>query len=556
MAECGLPAVSRLTRTCFVAMSLGLAATFDAGAEPAGSSFLSGAAFDERPVFGGASAFGTAPADPTGLSLTPVSSVTALAPVPTVAPTEGVLPTHDGRNLIATLSRLTAPNSATPLDFAAIRSAAGMDAISPSLAPKTLPTEGPMATGDIFDLRLGLVMLSRGQKGGLNDIARQAQGNRGDRVLAMSGGLVTLASLRAAIAESGLAPVDGPLRVPVVLMPDTTLRLTAGETLEMSRTDGAFMMSFGRVEVLGASLAATGSPNPHVAAFAPVLIVAGQGSLLMQGATVTGLGFGDSTRYAGVAVMGQALRTPIGRTSVRDTVFRDSAGLVIEMAPDPVITNNHFVDMRSAALRLITSSHAIVRDNHFSGEAPTNAIRILSGSVQANLSGNVLLGGTRVGILVSDSYDAVVTDNLIWNRDGGGVKLQHASCGLVVGNTLLRGRQKGVEVRASEGVRVTSNLLVANRSGGIWISAQSANAHVGIDANRLRANGAGFVGATAGRLELRGNDLMGQLPRLADGDLVGASNDLARDLTGSADLTVQGAVGPERPAAQCGETDR
>ncbi|WP_371155872.1 right-handed parallel beta-helix repeat-containing protein [Jannaschia sp. 2305UL9-9] len=446
---------------------------------------------------------------------------------------------------IAGISRALSQGGDVSVDE--IRAAAG-------LAPRAASVTGfrqqmilPPAQPSVFNLRLALTMLSQGRQRQDDERVRLAQGTRGDTALAFSGGLVTLATLRDAMTRTGMqTDPSGPLRIPVVLLEDTVLRLSPGDVIEMSRTDGAFIMSFGRVEIDGATLRTVGELNTTIQSYRPFIVVAGTGSMTMRDATIEGLGFGDTAKYSGVSVLGHPLRPMDGVTEILDSRMSDVLSLSLTAVNGARVTGNRFADMRSAAVRMSASPRSAVSDNIFHGAGPTNAIRVLDRSDNVSLTGNILLSGERAGIVVRRSHAAMVASNVVWGRDGGGIKLQETTCGVIADNTLLDSRQKGIEIRASMAATVRNNLIAGNRSAGIWISAQANDAMTEITANRLSGNGAGLVGATAASVSLVSNDLTAQMPRLADGDLTDASAAIAGDLTGDAPmlLTGAGAIAP------------
>lgn len=417
------------------------------------------------------------------------------------------------------------------LDQVASRLAAGERVRAATPVPRAVA--GEPARAEVGDLRLALTLLSQATNTDDNRDVLLAAGPDGPNVLSFRGGTVTLAELEAAGALDHVPGQPPVLRRPVVLWEDTVLRLTEGEHLALDRPSGALLLSFGRVEVIGATLSVTGGPNPHSADFIPFLSVGGGGVLIMEDATIRGLGFRWTGKFAGVSIMGHPFMPAQGVSRIERSHLEDIVTLALVGAPDVRVLDNRFYDVRDAALLIRRGQRAQVQGNLFFGAGPTNAIRILDGSSDAVLSGNLLLDGERAGILVDRGSDRVrVVGNVIWRRDGSAIKFLRTSCGRAALNIALDGRQKGIEVRQSPGTLLQRNLISGSHSSAIWISAQPKGAVTHLSDNILSANGQGLETATAARIAMTGNDLSAQMPRLVSGDMVPQNGLLARDLRG------------------------
>ena len=443
------------------------------------------------------------------------------------------------------------------LDKVASRLAAEERAVGALPAPRLRVPDSP-ATLEPTDLRLPLAILSQSYSSDDNRDVILAQGpgeGPGDGLVpAFRGGTVTLADLgRAGLLRAGDA---GPvLTRPLILWEDTRLVLSQGETLALSRPGGAFIASFGQVEITGAEITVDGGPNAHSAEFIPFLVVGGGGMLTMEDATIRGLGFGWTEKFAGVSVVAHPFMPPIGPSRIERSHFDQVVTLALAGTPDIRVTDNRFHDVRDNALRLTRGPRARVQGNLFFGNGPTNAIRLLDGTSDAVMSGNLLLGGTRAGILVGGSSDNVrVVGNVVWRRDGAAIKFLGTACGHVALNIALDGRQKGIEVRQSPGTLVHRNLISGSHSSAIWISAQPRGAVTRLTDNILAGNGEGLATATAQRIVMSGNDFTAQLPRLVSGDLQPQNATLARDLRGRDPMLLTAAGRIDVPAllAACG----
>ncbi len=427
---------------------------------------------------------------------------------------------------------------------------------APPVPAAMTPAPAPAPTFRAMDARIALTMLSQGYGAQDNAIVLVAQ-PEGQRALAVMSGRATPATLAAALAGQGLqAPGDPALRVPLIVMPGAVLALGPGETLTLDRAAGAFVANFGRLEVTGATIAVTGDVNPRARSFAPFIATAQGGSVQVDGARITGLGFGRTTKFAGLGVMLSALRLAGQEVRITGTVFSDMRSVVLSGADDAVVTGNLFTATRGPALVVARGARATVAGNVFAAPMATNAIVVDSGALAARVTGNLVLGGDRAGIVVRNGSDGASVDgNVVWNRGGGGITVLRADCGKVTGNLVVGNAQKGIEVRSSDGSRVQGNRILGNRSIGLWVSAQEDGAVAILQDNVLAENATGLASASGAGIWLRGNDFTAQFLRMVGGDLAPQAPAIAADMQGAQALllTASGAqaqAGP--PPDRCG----
>ena len=302
-----------------------------------------------------------------------------------------------------------------------------------------------------------------------------------------------------------------------------------------SRRDGAFIANFGRLEIFGAEISAIREADDSIGDFIPFIVSVGSGSAHLSGATLKGLGFGNTAKFAGFSVVAYPTMRPAQRTVIENTRFDDLVTVAMVGVVNAELRDNRFFDMRRNPLLLSRSQNALVSGNLFSGTSPTNAVRVWNGSDGAKLVGNIVLEGTQAGLVVGSGSDHVaVSGNLIWRRNGGGVKLHNVSCGSVQNNIILDDKQKGVEVRSSTNALVNGNTIVGNRNAGVWISGQTKASVTYVTDNLLRENGSGLASANGAGIALRGNDFSNQFPRLLDGDITQQFRVIVADLRGRA----------------------
>ena len=408
-------------------------------------------------------------------------------------------------------------------------------------------------------MRLALTMLSQAHGDDDNYRVIAAQTEPSLDALALVGGRATLTDLRRLLAEQGLPAVSEGrrlrLRVPVIIWPDATLELAAGEVLELSRSDGAFVMNFGRLRVQGATIAAVGDPNPVSHLFVPFVTTTGEGRLEMRGARVTGLGFGYTAKFSGLSVLRGPLWTAEAPARIEDSLFQDVLSVAVSGEDGALVAGNRFQDMRGSALTVSRSHGVRILSNLFLGLAPTNSIRLEQGSLQGLVAGNVVIGGERSGIVVrSGSGGATVSGNMIWRREGGGISMLGSDCGRLDGNLVIDNDQKGIEVRGSLGTELVGNRVYSNHSAGIWVSDQPPGTLTALRGNVVAWNRAGLGGAQGESLLLDGNDFSRQFQQILAGDLAIQTPLVARDMNGRAPfvLSANGHATPGPDDQACG----
>lgn len=417
----------------------------------------------------------------------------------------------------------------------------GLAELTGTLPAESIPEWSPMPSGmpDLRPQTMRLFMTALAQSYGPEDVPLVigAQPTLDAPALVVRSGTATLADIRRALPPSPDGTVI--MQMPLVVMPGAGLRLNPGETLLLSRFDGAFLLNFGIMQIDGAEIAGTGERNPRRGLYAPFVVTADGGTLQARGAKVHSLGFGKTVKFSGFSVLQGTVRKTRQPSWINGSSFSHMRSVVIGMANGVSITDTRFRDMTGPALLIHRTRHARVSHNLFSGGMATNAIMVEEGSSDAVVTGNMVLGGKFNGIVVrKDSTGATVTRNVVWRRLGGGIAVIGSDCGRVEGNLVMRNGQKGIEIRASAGVEVADNAVYANHSAGVWVSAQAPGTVTRIRGNRLAENGAGMSAAAGQRLMLEGNDFTQQFPQFLSGDLAALSNEIARDLRGKAPLVL------------------
>lgn len=407
--------------------------------------------------------------------------------------------------------------------------------------PHSAPTHMAAATVESFRTALAVLSQTHGSQDNL-DVLNAQSGGQTD-ALSFRSGLVTLDHIRASLAQlrpdAQMPQGQDVLRMPIILWDDTLLQLGPNDDLQLSRNEGAFIISLGRVALTGSRISAVGEENPTSKDFHPFVTIAGGGVLQAHEASFAGLGFGNTPKFSGLSVMDHPLFSPLGNTQIADSRFEDLQTVSLTGISKAEVFGSQFYNMRNNALLLSSATKTKVHGNLFFGAGPTNAVRVLRGSDHSTINGNVLLKGERSGIVVQgQSNHVVVSGNVIWRRGGGAIKITKSHCGVLRHNMILNSRQKGVDIRASSQTSVQANMISGSRSTGIWISEQSRGAVTYLSDNILRQNKSGLSTATAAQIMLARNDLSDQLPRLIEGDIVLQNRAIATNLRGTVPMLI------------------
>ena len=364
-------------------------------------------------------------------------------------------------------------------------------------------------------------------------------GRAGDtEALEIRSGVATLALLRQRLTVRHLGrdleTQADILRVPIVIDRNATLRLGQDEILLLGQREGAFIVNFGRLEVVGGEISADRGHDETFEDFSPFIATVGSGTVHLSGGTFRRLGFGYTAKFAGFSVLAHPTMLPDARNRIENSRFDDLVTVALVGVRRVEVRGNRFYDMRRNPLLVSRSPEAVVEANLFSGNSPTNAIRVANGSVNSRLVQNIVLEGARAGLLVSSgSHNVTVARNLIWRRNGGGVKLFNVDCGLVEMNLILDDKQKGIEVRSSTNALLSDNRIIGNHNAGVWVSANAPDTQTYVLGNLLRENGSGISAASGGSIALEGNDLSNQFPRFLDGDITHQFRAVIDDLHGA-----------------------
>lgn len=435
-------------------------------------------------------------------------------------------------------------------EAARLRGIPATPASAPQAGASLVPAAPPVAQR--LNMRLALTMLSQAQGDTDNGAVVGAQSDPNLSALVLTRGEAGLDDLRRLAQEQGLAhDAAGQallLRVPLVIWAGAALTLAPGDELRLSRPDGAFVMNFGELRLHGATIVAAGDTNPRIPRFAPFVTTTDGGTLQFQGARLVGLGFGTTPKFSGVSVLRSLIAAPARPTRIEDSLFQGLQTVSVGADAGILVRGNRFHDSRGPALVVVRTTGATIMSNFFSGEMPTNAIRLETGSELAMIAGNVILGGERAGIVVRNAAPGVtVAGNVVWRREGSGIVFNGSDCGRIEGNLLIENEQKGIEMRRSRDALLVGNRLLSNENAAVWVSDQEPGAMTILMSNEIAFNGAGLAGAGGQDILLDGNDFSEQYLQFLSGDLAPQSPHLARNMTGRARMVLSTAGLSEAP---------
>ncbi len=433
--------------------------------------------------------------------------------------------------LQAAVAGLTEPvDSATLLrqtdrilaDLGLDRGPAGQPALS--VLPDFAMTGGALV--ELVDLRLLLTQIAVQTGARDHQTLIRAQGDHARKVILLRGGSVSLSDF-VDLAQG--TPAEGfvtrtaegvTLTRPLAIWSDAGLQVAGDDVLMLDGAAGSFVANLGWLDIPGGTLSGGELLNAAEPGFRPFVLTAGLGRLTARGASLQGLGFGDTPVFGGVSVVNTGLNLPPFPSRIIDSTLIDVSTLSILGTEGVVISSNHIAGARGTALTVSRSRNAVVSDNRLDGLSGPQGIRVTSASAGVAILDNILTGGARTGVLVDqDSADITIARNLVVGAQTTGVSIGESACVTIRDNLIARSGGTGVSIRRSDGIAVQENAILFNKGAAVMIRDQDAQAVALLSANVVLGNREGLRGATPGLVVTVGNDLNGQLPRVFAGDL-------------------------------------
>jgi hypothetical protein len=389
--------------------------------------------------------------------------------------------------------------------------------------PITRPTFAEGAPGKLVSSDLQLAMTQLSIHIGTNNQIRvmQAQGDHRDGLILQSG-TFTLRNLAKDAVAQGLTGIriDGDivyLTRPLVIWQGAGLRLEPGDQLHLDAKSGAFLLGFGQMEMIGATVKAVAlTTNP--AAYRPFVLITGQGTIYAQDTQFTGLGMVAADPFSGVMVSERGLFKPDFAPTFTQNRFDDVGVVAMTGVTNGVISGNTIKAGRGGGIALSAVQGAVVSGNAIIGTKGGAGVKIANGS-GVQLTGNLVAGGARNGISIGGNSKGVeVSGNAVLNNAETGIATQRATCVLVADNSIARNGASGLRLNESGVSRVQGNAMVMNTTAGLHVGAQNKGGRVEVSDNLLAGNRVGLTGVAIGEVVLDQNNLSAQMPRLFDGE--------------------------------------
>ncbi len=371
------------------------------------------------------------------------------------------------------------------------------------------------------DLQLAMTQLSIHI--GTNNQIRvlRAQGDRRD-VLILEGGFSSLQDVAIAAETQGLDGirlVDGIVHLsrPLVVWLGAGLKLEPDDLLQMDASSGAFLLGFGQIEMIGATVRAVNTQSPPET-YRPFMLVTGQGTLFAKGNRFDGLGMVAADPFSGVMVSERGLFAPAIPPTLVENTFEDLGVVGMTGVTDGVIHGNLVKAGRGGGIALSAVQGMRITGNTVTGTKGGAGVKVTNGTDVA-LTGNLVSAGARNGISVGGNSKGIeISGNAVLTNAETGIAMQRATCVLVADNSIARNGASGLRLNESGVSRVQGNALVLNTNSGLQVGAQRKGGRIEVTDNLLAGNRVGLTGVAIGEVELDQNNLTAQMPRLFDGE--------------------------------------
>lgn len=362
-------------------------------------------------------------------------------------------------------------------------------------------------------------------------------------------GKATLEDLVTLIAEAGHPDAfrhEGGAYVaslPIIVLAGAALVVRDGERLVFSGETGGFLLSFGNLSVTGATISSSiAQPAGGPDAFRPFVASLGSGRLSVLDSRFIGLGFGPTPALSGLSITTTGLYGSSAPSVISRSLFTDLGGISVINSDRVVIEGNRIVDARQTAIRIDASENAMLSRNVVTGTIGSYAVHLSGPGRGGELRDNVLSGGENAGLRLDVEISEIeMSGNLIEDFRGEGIAvLQGARCVWLHGNVIRANAGNAVRAVVIEDLVVTGNVLLANGGTGLALTEGGEGTRTLVAGNAIAGNRAGIHSTAQGRLQLSGNDLSDQLPRLFTGDLAQHTPLLLQEMRagGTADLDI------------------
>ena len=408
----------------------------------------------------------------------------------------------------------------------AIGELAGLLHLDMPLMPDPVITRPPFAASSEIkfvstDLQLAMTQLSIHIGANNQILVLRAQADRRDALI-LQNGFSTLRNL-VAVAEKqgfdGLRMVDGVAHLsrPLIVWLGAGLQLEPGDILQMDASGGAFLLGFGQVEIVGATVKATSiAAGPK--AYRPFVLITGQGTLYAEDSQFAGLGNVGADPFGGVTVSQRGLFQPKYAATITKSRFDDVGVIGMTGVTNGIISDNTVVAGRSTAIALDSVQGGQVSGNAVIGTKGTAGIKVANGA-NVHVAGNLVYAGAHNGISIGANSKAVeIVGNAVLANSETGINAQRSNCVSVISNSIARNGASGLRMTENGVSRVQGNAVVLNTTAGLHVGKQNKGGRIEISENLLAGNRVGLSGLEIGEVLLEQNNLTAQMPRLFDGE--------------------------------------
>lgn len=276
------------------------------------------------------------------------------------------------------------------------------------------------------------------------------------------------------------------LRVPLLLEAGSSLVVSEGESLRLSRERGAFIISMGTLHLRKARLEgwddARGKPVEMAddgASFEPFVVGWSGARILISDSTVTGLGFGENLAQGVTLAVGpQGLAgytlPPPAQANIQDSHFEGMYSAIHATAtPDLRLCRNQFVGSRLHAIHLDDGSSGLILRNRVTATRGAYGLYFNKGVSNVQVLENDISENNRSGISISDSRDILLARNEI-RQNFDAVYLQDADQVFLADNRILDNQRHGLSVRNVGRIQLQGDRIGPNQGVGILARSEAS----------------------------------------------------------------------------------
>lgn len=437
---------------------------------------------------------------------------------------------HAARQQVeTTAARLADPAADRALadKAAALMAGLGLTFAAPAVASIPQPdfVTDRSAVIELVDIRLLLTQIAI-QTGARDHIALvRAQGTRDHGVILLRGGFLSLQDLLALAqgtpAQEFVTRTDDGIVLtrPLAIWADAGLTLAKGDRLILSRETGSFVANLGWLDVPGGEIIGAGGPNTAEPGFRPFVLTARRGNLTAEGANFESLGFGDAAVFGGIAIASNGLVPPRFAAAITGSTLTDVRSLGLLGTTGATVAENHFTGSDGTAILIAHAQASTVANNRLDALTGPQAIRVTAAASGVTISGNLVSGPARTGILIDrESRDITIAGNLVQGSQTTGIGTNGATCVFITANLVASNGGVGVALSDTEAATISGNAILFNHGSGVLLRNQPDQTPVRVAGNVFVGNRDGLRGATPGKVTLESNDFEGQTPRVFAGD--------------------------------------